>query len=55
MPSEFLTCLDCKEEFEFTEGEQAFYNDKGFSLPKRCPDCREKKKRRMDLREKGSK
>lgn len=42
-----LICKDCGREFIFTAGEQAFYNDKNFREPKRCPECRKimKKKR----------
>ncbi|MFA6521820.1 MAG: zinc-ribbon domain containing protein [Candidatus Gracilibacteria bacterium] len=39
-----LACGDCNGEFTFTASEQAFYADKGFSAPKRCPTCRDKKK-----------
>ena len=39
-----LTCADCGATFTFTAAEQAFYADKGFSAPKRCPACRQKKK-----------
>ena len=40
-----LTCKDCGKEFVFTEGEQAFYKEKGFeNEPQRCPDCRRAKK-----------
>lgn len=40
-----LTCKDCGMEFIFTEGEQAFYKEKGFeNEPQRCPDCRKAKK-----------
>jgi CxxC-x17-CxxC domain-containing protein len=31
-------------EFEFTEREQAFYAEKGFSEPRRCPSCRASRK-----------
>lgn len=35
------TCRDCGVKFPFTEGEQAFYAEKGFTnQPTRCPDCR---------------
>jgi CxxC-x17-CxxC domain-containing protein len=45
-----LQCLDCKNEFIFTAGEQEFYERKGFrELPKRCRPCREaRKSRRVD-------
>ena len=40
-----IVCVDCGKEFVFTEGEQAFYKEKGFeNEPKRCPDCRKAKK-----------
>ena len=37
-------CIDCGKEFEFSPAEQKFYLERGFSFPKRCPDCREAKK-----------
>lgn len=43
-----LTCQDCGNTFTFTASEQEFYNKKGFTNePKRCPDCRAKKKAQM--------
>ena len=40
-----LTCADCGQDFVFTAGEQEFYASKGFSSdPRRCPDCRRKRK-----------
>ena len=41
-----LKCVDCNEEFEYTDGEQEFYIQKGFNVPKRCTECRAKKKQR---------
>lgn len=36
-----LVCRDCNRTFIFSEGEAAFYKEKGFeSEPKRCPNCR---------------
>jgi CxxC-x17-CxxC domain-containing protein len=36
-----LTCRDCGTAFVFTEGEQSFYAQKGFTNePGRCPECR---------------
>jgi CxxC-x17-CxxC domain-containing protein len=45
-----IQCIDCKNEFIFTAGEQEFYERKGFKeVPKRCKPCREARKtRRMD-------
>lgn len=35
-----LTCRDCGKAFVFTAGEQAFYAERGFVDPARCPECR---------------
>ncbi len=36
-----LTCRDCGEPFTFSAGEQAFYQEKGFTNePTRCSSCR---------------
>jgi len=35
-----LECSDCGGTFVFTAGEQAFYQERGFSDPRRCPSCR---------------
>ncbi len=40
-----LTCRDCGRAFTFTEGEQEFYAQKGFTNePSRCPECRAARK-----------
>jgi len=39
-----IKCCDCGNDFVLTEGEQAFFVQKGFTEPKRCKDCRKKKK-----------
>lgn len=46
MESIKLVCKDCGKEFEFTVGEQKFYEKKGFPQPIRCKDCRSAKKKR---------
>lgn len=38
------TCVGCKKKFEITKSEEEFYLSRGLSLPKRCKECREKKK-----------
>src|SRR5260221_14193679 len=44
-----LHCIDCRQEFIFTAGEQEFYERKGFKeIPKRCKPCREQRKLRRD-------
>ncbi len=45
MADKTIVCKDCGNEFVFTEGEQAFYAEKGFENdPVRCPECRKAKK-----------
>ena len=39
-----LTCADCGQEFVFTASEQDFYNQRGFTEPRRCPSCRASRK-----------
>jgi CxxC-x17-CxxC domain-containing protein len=39
-----LQCRDCGQSFTFTEGEQEFYNSRGYTEPQRCPECRAAKK-----------
>ena len=39
-----ITCRDCGEAFTFTAGEQAFYAERGYSEPQRCPSCRAARK-----------
>ena len=50
-----LICKDCKKEFDFTVGEQRFYEEKGFAAPIRCKECRDAKKARNLEREEDEK
>ena len=43
-----LTCVEHRGTFIFTQGEQNFYEKNGYTKPKRCRECRQKKKARMD-------
>src|SRR5579884_539131 len=45
MADKTLTCRDCGTTFLFTESEQEFYAQKGFTNePSRCPECRAARK-----------
>ena len=49
MPDKNINCKDCGAEFIFSEGEQAFYQEKGFANePQRCPDCRRARKQQRN-------
>ncbi len=39
-----LTCSDCGQEFSFSSEDQAFFQERGYSTPKRCKTCRQAKK-----------
>ena len=42
-----MTCRECGQSFIFTQGEQEFYAQKGFTNePGRCPECRSARKAR---------
>lgn len=41
----WIVCKDCGIEFVWPAKDQDFYASQGFTPPKRCKDCREKKKR----------
>ena len=47
MEDKTLTCI-CGKEFIFTAGEQEFFNEKGFTPPRRCPDCRKIKREKKE-------
>ena len=47
-----IECCDCGETFVWTMKDQEFYASKGFTQPKRCKACRQKKKAAMAQREK---
>ncbi|MGC9224824.1 MAG: CxxC-x17-CxxC domain-containing protein [Terracidiphilus sp.] len=38
-----LTCSDCGREFTFSSEDQAFFQQRGYSTPKRCKACRQAK------------
>lgn len=44
MSDETIRCADCGRDFKHSDKDQAFYQEKGFSAPKRCKDCRQAKK-----------
>ena len=39
-----LTCSDCGQEFVFSGEDQAYFQERGYSAPKRCKACRQAKK-----------
>lgn len=41
-----LTCVDCGQEFILTVGEQDFYKRNNLAEPKRCSECRARRKQK---------
>ena len=39
-----IECCECGRGFQFTGGEQHFYEKHDLSQPKRCPECRKRRK-----------
>lgn len=46
--SRVITCMDCAQDFPFSTSEAAFYAERGFTPPKRCRECRARRKRERD-------
>ncbi len=47
-----IKCIEknCENIFTITEGEAQFYTDKGMYLPKRCQECRDKRRKEREAR-----
>jgi len=46
--SKTIICKICGTEFEWSDQEIEFYHDRNLVEPKRCPDCRTKRKSDKD-------
>ena len=47
-PDRLIECVDCKDDFVWTSGEQNFFRDKGLqNPPKRCKCCKQAKNERI--------
>ena len=40
-----LVCVDCGDQFVWTAGEQLYFSERGLAPVKRCPRCREFRRR----------
>jgi hypothetical protein len=54
MPDKQLKCVQCHQEFPFTEGEQRFYAERQYTEPKRCKPCRDAKKEEKARQQAGA-
>jgi len=48
MKDKTLVCIQCGKPFVFTSAEQARFLALDFAAPRRCPDCRKKKTRAVE-------
>ena len=48
-----IKCQDCGYEFSFSVQEQKFYEEHGFTTPKRCRYCRTRRKENIERRNKN--
>lgn len=49
LPDKVINCVDCRENFVWTSGEQTFFRDKGLqNAPKRCKTCKQQKTERLN-------
>jgi len=46
LPDKTIACIDCGTRFVFSEADQARHKELGYKTPKRCLECREKKRKR---------
>src|SRR3989344_3245941 len=46
LPDKTIACIDCGTDFVFSEADQARHRELGYKTPKRCLECREKKRKR---------
>ena len=51
MKDKTITCIQCEIPFVLTAVEQERFFERGFSIPKRCPNCRKKKLKIMEKNE----
>lgn len=45
-----LICRECGHEFTFSQTEKHYYEQKGFSEPRRCPNCRKSRREATQAR-----
>jgi hypothetical protein len=53
MKDKIITCIQCETEFVVTVAEQLRLAARGFGRPKRCPECRKKKDKAIEMNNLG--
>lgn len=44
MSDQIIECVECGRKFVWSHGEQRYYRERGLSAPKRCEECRARRK-----------
>jgi hypothetical protein len=52
MKDKNIICIQCEKPFVFSVTEQERFLISGFAAPKRCPECRKKKLKALEINEK---
>lgn len=52
MKDKSIICIQCENPFVFSVSEQERFIASGFAIPKRCPECRKKKLKEVEVNEK---
>ena len=53
MSDKVIECVECGRTFIWSCGEQRYYKERGLSPPKRCKECRARRRRERDSRMRG--
>ena len=48
-----LKCKECGQMFTISGKEAEWYKEKGFELPKRCPECRKSRRKNKSKEDKS--
>lgn len=48
MQDKKIVCKVCGQEFDFTAGQQEFFQERGLTEPKKCKKCKEEEKAAKD-------
>lgn len=52
--NQVIICKDCGKEFDFTVGEQEYFERVGLTTPVRCKECREARKAQREAQNEES-
>ena len=53
MAGKIIKCLDCNKPFTISTDHEKWFINKGLELPKRCKECRNKRRSRKEVKDHG--